>query len=284
MRWLRVVAVPALLLCSCVLLAQSQPTPSPAQAASQSSPQAAPAPPPTATAKQDDRPILQTHAATGQLVLNSGTKLPLVMENAVTTRNAHPGDPVYFETIFPIVQQGKILIPAGSYVYGEVVEAKRPGRVKGRAELLVRMNMLILPNAYAVNFNAAPTNAGTGGNESMGKEGTIKGDSDKGNDAATIVGTTLAGAGVGSAIGSAAGNAGKGAVMGLGAGAVAGLLATLLSRGPEIDLPRGTTVDVELAQPLYLDAAQINFTDPGHASDLSGPPNRQPVRSNRFPF
>jgi type IV secretion system protein VirB10 len=59
----------------------------------------------------------------------SGTKLPLVLHNAISTRNAHPGDPVYLETVFPIVQDDKILIPAGSYVQGEITSARRPGRV-----------------------------------------------------------------------------------------------------------------------------------------------------------
>ncbi len=57
----------------------------------------------------------------------SGTRLPLVLHNAISTRSAQPGDPVYLETLFPIVIDSRILIPAGSYVSGEVTEAKRPG-------------------------------------------------------------------------------------------------------------------------------------------------------------
>jgi len=52
----------------------------------------------------------------------------LVLHNAVTTRNARPGDPVYLETLFPISIKGRILIPAGTYVQGEIQEAKRPAR------------------------------------------------------------------------------------------------------------------------------------------------------------
>jgi len=29
------------------------------------------------------------------------TRLPLILHNAITTRNAKPGDPVYLETVFP---------------------------------------------------------------------------------------------------------------------------------------------------------------------------------------
>jgi hypothetical protein len=215
----------------------------------------------------------------GKIVLAAGTKLPLVLHNAITTRNARPGDGIYLETLFPVLQDNKIIIPAGSYVQGEILEAKRPGKVKGRGEIRVRLNKMILPNGYAVDFTAVPTNAGTGGNESVENEGKIKGDSDKGGDIGTIAKTTGAGAG----IGGLATRTGKGAGIGAGIGAAVGLAAVLLTRGPELELPRGTTLDISLDRALYLDADKIQFTDPGRASTLAGPPNREPQR-NRIPF
>ena len=208
-------------------------------------------------------------------VVPSGTRLPLILHNAVTTRNAKPGDPIYLETLFPIVIDNHILIPAGSYVQGEIQEARRPGKIKGTGEIRLRLNSMILPNGYAVDFNAVPTNAGTGGNESTDKEGAVHGDTDKGTDVGTVLKTTGIGAGVG---GIASGSA-KGAGIGAGVGAAAGLAAVLLTRGPELELPRGTTVDVVLDRNVYLDSSRVNFTDPGHASALPGPPDREPTRS-----
>ena len=212
-----------------------------------------------------------------KIVVPSGTHLPLVLHNAISTRGAKPGDPVYFETLFPVMVDGKVVIPAGSYVSGEVEEAKRPGRVKGRAELMLRLKTMILPNAYMINLAASPSGAGTGGSETVGKEGEIKGDTDKGSDVGTVVKTTGAGAGIGAIAGR-----GKGAGIGAGIGAAAGLGAVLLTRGPEAELPRGTTLEAVLDRPLYLDADKVQFTSPGQASTLSGPPNRE--RSSRLPF
>lgn len=209
------------------------------------------------------------------LQVPTGTVLPLVLHNAISTRSAKAGDPVFLETIFPILIGGKITIPAGSYVSGEVTEAKRAGRVKGRAEIRIKLDNLILPNGYQASFDAIPRDAGTGGNEAVGKEGTVQGDSNKAGDANTVAQTTLAGAG----IGAIATRTGKGALIGTGAGAVAGLAAVLFTRGPEAELPRGTTLDVSLNRPLYLLAEKINFTSPGQASTLPGPPNRQPQRN-----
>ncbi|MBI3484622.1 MAG: hypothetical protein HY012_05655 [Acidobacteria bacterium] len=251
------------------------------------------APPPTnppavepqkSAPSQDDaaRPELKKRAE--HIILPAGTRLPLVVHNSLTTRSARPGDPVYLETLFPITQDNRIIIPAGSYVYGQVVEARRPGKVKGRAELLIRLNLLILPNGYTVSFNAVPSGAGTGGNEQVDSEGKIKGDSDKASDAGTILRTTTMGTGVGAGIGALAGKTRGGMGVGTLAGAATGLMAVLLTRGPEAEIPRGSTLDATLDRPLYLDGSQINFTDPGRASALSGPANRQPVRSNRFPY
>jgi len=224
-------------------------------------------------------PPAAQNSAADFIVVPAGTKLPLVLHNAVSTRNARPGDPVYLETVFPIVQDDKILIPAGSYVQGEITETQRPGRTKGTGEMRIRLTTMILPNGYTVRFDAIPANAGTGGNETTGNEGEIKGDTSKAGDVGTVIKTTGAGAG----IGGIASRTGKGAGIGAGVGAAAGVAAVLLSRGPELELPRGTTLDAVLDRPLTLDASKINFSDPGRASNMSGPPNRAPVR-NTSPF
>jgi hypothetical protein len=234
-------------------------------------------PPVTPTPADGAQPVVAAKPA--MLTVPSGTKLPLVLHNSITTRNAKPGDPVYLETLFPIVINNKILVPAGSYVQGEIVSTKRPGKVKGVGEMQLRLNTMILPNGYTVNFNAIPNNAGTGGNESVDSEGKIKGDTDKATDAGTVLKGTAIGAGIGGIASRSAGGAGIGAA----AGAAVGLLAVLLTRGPELELPRGTTLDVVIDRAVYLDASFITFTDPGHASTLPGPANREPTRS-RSPF
>jgi type IV secretion system protein VirB10 len=235
-----------------------------------------PATPPQmpASSPQSLAPSLKAPSET--LVVPVGTRLPLVLHNAVTTRNAHAGDPVFLETLFPVSIKGRIVIPAGTYVQGEIQEAKRPGKVKGVGEIRMRLNSMILPNGYTVDFNAVPTNAGTGGNESTDSEGKIKGDTNKGGDVGTIVKTTGAGAG----IGAIATHSGKGAGIGAGVGAAVGLATVLLTRGPEMELPRGTTVDIVTDRAIYLDPSRVNFTEPGRASTLPGPANREPVRNN----
>jgi len=237
----------------------------------------APAPANPASANTPAPPAAAKPSATVEVP--TGTSIPLVLHNAISTHSAKTGDPVYFETLFPIMINGKVAIPAGSYVNGEVTESKRAGRVKGRAELMIKLNTLILPNGYMVNLNAMPRNAGTGGHETVDNEGKITGDSDKKGDVGTVAKTTAAGAG----IGGLATRSAQGVGIGAGVGAAAGLMAVLLTRGPDAELPRGTTVGVTLNRPILLDAEKDQFTSPGQASTLAGPQNRYTGRG-KIPF
>jgi hypothetical protein len=252
----------------------------PAQANSTSAPDSSPTPAPSTAPLKAPSATAPT-SSPAKIQVPPGTHLPLVLHNAVSTRSAKPGDPVYLETLFPIMADGHVVIPAGSYVSGEITEAKRPGRVKGRGEIMIKLNTLILPNGYMVNLNASPGGgAGTGGNETMDSEGKVIGDTDKTGDVGTVATTTASGA----AIGALASRTPVGAGIGAGIGAAVGLMAVLLTRGPEAEMPRGTTLEAVLNRPIFLDADKVQFTSPGQASTLAGPPNREPVRTRVRPF
>jgi hypothetical protein len=242
--------------------------------ASPGSSESAPAPAASASAPATGS---SANNAPAQIIVPAGTHLPLILHNGITSRNAQPGEPLYLETTFPVVLNDRIVIPAGSYVQGEITEAKRPAKGKGGAEVRIRLTTLILPNGYTVKFDAVPTNTETGGGEYASKEGQINKDRDKGADAGTVIKTTGAGAGIGAIAGGA-----SGAGIGAGIGAAAGLATVMMTRGPELEMPRGSTVDIILDRPLYLDPAKLSFTDLGRASQLPGPPSRLPARS--FPF
>jgi hypothetical protein len=49
----------------------------------------------------------------------------------------------------------------------------------------------------------------------------------------------------------------------------------LLSRGPEAELPRGSTMDIVLERELSLDANKIQFPNLGQAPPITPPPVRQ---------
>jgi len=200
----------------------------------------------------------------------AGTRVAVVLENGISTRGAKAGDSVYFHTSFPITQNNRVVIPVGSYLRGELIESKRPGKIKGRGEFRMRLDTLIFPNGYTVDLNATPRSADSGGKETMDSEGKVTGAGGKGKDAQTVAETTATGAGIGAIAGSA-----KGLGIGAGIGALAGLGAVLLTRGPEAELPRGSTLDIVLEHELALDHDQIQYSNVGQAMPITPPPAPQ---------
>jgi hypothetical protein len=226
------------------------------------------APPPVAPPAQA-APARQ--ASTEKIKIPAGTRVAVVLENGISTRSAKAGDSVYFHTSFPITQDNHIIIPVGSYLRGELIETKRPGRVKGHGEFRMRLDTLIFPNGYTVDLNATPRSADSGGKETMDSEGQVISGGGKGKDAQTVATTTATGAGIG-----AIADGPKGLGIGAGIGAVAGLGAILLTRGPEAELPRGSTLDIVLEHELALDSSQIRYSSVGQAMPITPPPSRQP--------
>lgn len=209
-------------------------------------------------------------AGTGQTItVPSGTHVGVTLENGISTNSAKPGDSVYFRTSFPVTMNNKVVIPVGSYLRGEVTASKRPGHVKGKGELRIRLNTLILPNGYTVDLNAEPHSTDAGGTKTD-SEGKITGPGGKGKDAETIATTTVAGAGIGAIAGG-----GKGAGIGAGIGGVAGLAAVLLSRGPDAQLPRGSSMDLVLERDLQLEAEQIHYANVGESHTVVVQPVQQ---------
>jgi len=100
----------------------------------------------------------------------------------------------------------------------------------------------------------------------------VTGGADKRGDAGTVISTTATGAG----IGAIASPTPKGAGIGAGIGAAAGLAAILLTRGPEAELPRGSTMDVVLERARTLDGSQIQFTNLGQFQPVLQLPVRRP--------
>jgi hypothetical protein len=201
------------------------------------------------------------------ITIPSGTRVAVVLENGISTRSAKAGDSIYLRTSFPITQNNHVVVPVGSYLRGELLESKRPGRIKGRGEFRMKLDTLIFPTGYTVDLNAAPRSADSGGKETMDSEGKITGPGGKDKGVVTVVTTTAAGAGIGAIAAGA-----KGAGIGAGIGGLAGLGAVLLTRGPDARLPRGSALDIVLEADLSLDSGQIQFTNVGKSSPVTPPP------------
>jgi YMGG-like Gly-zipper len=203
------------------------------------------APAPAAPAVESGKPTL---------TIPAGTRVPLSLKQAISTKNAKDGDPVYAETAFPFVVNDRVVIPAGTYIQGRIERVRRGGHVKGRAELLIHFTSMIYPNGYTVMLGGAVENTPGAEKTSMkDSEGTIRQDSDAGKKAREAAGGATTGAVIGAVTGG-----GKGAGIGAGVGGVAGLAVGMLSRGADVRLEPGTSIEMEIQREVTVDASRIS--------------------------
>ena len=187
-------------------------------------------------------------------MIPAGTKVALALKQAISTKTAKEGDAVYAQTNFPVVIDERILIPAGTYVQGKISHIQRGGHVKGRAELLIHFTSLIYPSGYTVMLPGAVENVpGAEHATTKGSEGKIQQDSDTGKKLETVAKT----AGTGAAIGGLGTGSWKGAGIGGGIGAGVGAAIGLLSRGGDVRLEPGTSVEMVIQRDIPLDASRL---------------------------
>jgi len=179
-----------------------------------------------------------------EFVVEKGTRIPLVSLTDLTSKQATKGDMLFMRTTAPIVVSGRVVIPKGSEVSAFVTAVKRPGRAKGRAELHLQFDSIVLPNGVTRDLKSQLSDMENAEVDPV--EGGIKGDGNKKSDAATIGGA----AGTGAGIGTMAGGRGMGTGVGAAVGAAAGLAGVLGKRGPEIVINKGAGMELILDRDL----------------------------------
>lgn len=191
-----------------------------------------------------------TDPAVKQITVPAGTQVLLHLRSPIDTKSAKVGDGVYCQTSFPVTQDNVAVIPAGTYVKGQIAEVKRAGRIKGRAEILFHFTTMIFPNGYTIDLPGALENAPGSRNSTVAdKEGTVKADGQKGKDAGTVA---KAGA-TGAVVGAVATGSGRGAGFGGLAGAAIGLGQVLFTRGQDVRIDQDTALEMVLQRPLTVD-------------------------------
>jgi hypothetical protein len=235
---------------------------------------------------QDPSPADQSTPEKRTYTVPAGTKVLLELRSAINTRSAQPGDGVYLSSTFPVVVGNRVMIPNGVYVQGVVDHVVRGGRAT-KAQLDMHFTSIIFPNGSVVEIPGMVDSLPGAKNQTVQKdgEGTIQQNGNKGRNAGETAKIAIpVGAGAGTIGGAAAGHPIEGGLTGLAAGAAAVGLVTLFTRNAEVDIPRGTQIEMVLQRPLILEDANLaGVGDPGTASSLvpaadQPKPVKKPVR------
>ncbi|HVN93658.1 MAG TPA: hypothetical protein VMT38_08180 [Terracidiphilus sp.] len=249
---------------------------------------AAPSSPTDATAPAPASSEPATPAAPPRKVYTvpAGTKVLLELRSAINTRSAKPGDGVYLSSTFPVVVGNRVMIPTGVYVQG-VVDRVQRGGMHAKAQLDMHFTSIIFPNGTVAEIPGVVDSMPGAKDQKVkdNSEGTIEQNGDKGRNAGRVAEIALpSGAGVGTIGGAESGHPIEGGLAGLGAGLATVGIVSLFTRNADVDIPRGTQLEMILQRPLILQEENLaSGSDPGPAPALEPASDQQKPITNHRP-
>jgi hypothetical protein len=186
-----------------------------------------------------------------------GTRVLAILTSPLHTTSAQAGSGVYLETVEPVVQNNRVVIPPHTRMLGTVKSERRPGRIHGRARFQLHFDTLVLPNEHVISMQGILQSLpGSFKDQPIDAEGTIEPVDQIDRDVYTVVGGAAPGALLGAIAHGGVGPAGGAAI-----GAGVGLAKALFTRGDEIDLPVKTRVEVVLQHSLEIEESWIPAPD-----------------------
>ncbi len=169
-----------------------------------------------------------------EVTVLAGTEIPITLETSIASDTSRVEDPVRARVRRAVMVNGADAIPEGSTLAGNVTEAVRSGRVKGRARIAFRLTTLQPANS---DERLEVRTALVGRTAPSTKKKDVRN-----------IGIP---AGVGAIIGGVIGG-GSGAAKGAAIGGAAGTGYVLATPGTEVRLPAGTALDVKVAEPVTI--------------------------------
>src|SRR5579864_5177910 len=198
-------------------------------------------------------PQVATTTNPSTVTIPAGTRVLMVLKSPLHTTSGTAGSGLYLETLYPVIQDNRVVIPAHTYVQGMVEAEERPGHVKRTSEFRFRFTTLIFANNFVAPINGVLQSIpGAGNIRAHDKDGTLE----TVDQTEKVVTPAVIGAISGATIGSNH-NFGIGKFTGAGLGTAVGLGSVLLKRGDAINLSPGTQIEMVLQAPLSLEQAQI---------------------------
>jgi hypothetical protein len=206
---------------------------------------AAPVTAPQAVAKEDVDAQIVTSVPEVEGEISEGTLLRVRMRDELSTATTTPGTKFTAEVMEAITNKGRVIIPIGSVLEGQVTEVHAGKRISGAASLHLEPRNVTLPDGtvYVIHAQLIDT---TLNNFNVDREGTLKRRDQVKRDLAVAALATGGGAAAGALIGG-----GVGAVVGAGVGAGASTV-MWLKQERQANLDKDSRLVFSLTTPLMV--------------------------------
>ncbi len=185
--------------------------------------------------------------ANPELVLPEKTRISLQLNDHLSTKTNVEGDEFTANVIAPVYSGDRLIIPKGSVVTGNISRVQRAGRFKSKAMMNLHFQTIRVPGRGELSIVASLAKVDADGNAGVQTESTVQAGSSTGSDVRRILTPGLTGGVIGGVTGG-----GRGAAIGAGVGAAVGAAIIFSTRGKDIEMRRGSTMEIVLDRPLSM--------------------------------
>jgi hypothetical protein len=177
----------------------------------------------------------------------NGTRFLVKLDDKLSTRKNKVGKKFNLKTLEPLVAENGTVVPPGTKIRGHVSRVE-PAGLTGRARIWLSFDEINTKQGklpIVAHVSSVPEEHSVRAGES--REGEIEARTSKGKQEVLAA---AAGAAIGAVIGAST-KGGKGAAWGAVLGGAAGFLVAS-GMGQELELQKGTKLELELSRPLYV--------------------------------
>jgi hypothetical protein len=178
-----------------------------------------------------------------------GTLVKVRLADDISTATTPAGTMFTAELIEAVERDGRVLLPAGSTLSGQVTEIHGGKRISGTASIHLRTFSVTLPDGTRYKLHGQVIDTNLYKETRVDREGTILRRDHAGKTAATMALTTGSGAAAGAVLGGV-----PGAVIGAGVGAGVSTV-VWLKQDRQTELPVDTRITFSLIEPLTVGGA-----------------------------
>ena len=114
-----------------------------------------------ASGAHDTSPQTSAAPVPATIALPAGTRITLALVDPVWAKTVKARDAFYATTAIPVVSNGTMAIPPGTYVLGEIDAVTKPSWRDAHALFQMHFSKIIFANGYTLELESAPLQAAT---------------------------------------------------------------------------------------------------------------------------